>query len=276
MQGLKESIAKWFDQLINFSPRLGIGVGVFLLTLGLSNWVAKGVRRSMKRRKVDDEITLLLELLSKWGIRVLGIVIALEVIAPGKFGALIAGLGVLGFTIGFALQDIAKNFVAGILLLLQQPFDIGDAIEVSGFGGEVLGISLRTTEMRTWDGRHVIIPNGDVYTNPIINYSKATRRRLEITAGIASDSDLDRVTRVALDAIKAIPGVLEDPTPQVVFKNFADYSIEFTMYYWIDTKQMGFLAAQDAGIKRIKEVFEREGIEMPYPTQVVLAAERDH
>ena len=269
MQEFEESFAKWFDQFINFLPRLAIGIGVFLLAVGLSNWIARGVQRNMKRREADEEIALLLELLSKWGIRIMGFVVALEIIAPGKTGALIAGLGVLGFTIGFALQDIAKNFIAGILLLLQQPFDIGDSIEVSDFGGEVLGITLRTTEMRTWDGRHVIIPNGDVYTSPIVNYSRATRRRLEITAGIASDSDLDRVTRVALEAIMPIPGVLEDPSPQVVFRNFADFSIGFSVYYWIDTKQLGFFAARDAGIRRIKEAFAHEGIEMPYPTQVI-------
>lgn len=269
MAGFEFSLEEWLYHFINFFPRLAIGISAFLLTLAISNWASKRIRMRMEMRKADHEITLLLELLSKWGIRILGLVVTLEIIAPGKFGALIAGLGVLGFTIGFALQDIAKNFVAGILLLLQQPFDIGDSIEVSGFGGDVLGISLRTTEMRTWDGRHVIIPNGDVYTSPIINFSRATRRRLEITAGIASDSDLDRVTRVALEAIRAIPGMLDDPSPQVIFKKFADFSIEFTLYYWIDTKQTGLLAAQDAGIKRIKSAFEHEGIEMPYPTQVV-------
>jgi small conductance mechanosensitive channel len=270
MQFLGLSFDELLNQIVDFLPRLGLGVGVFLIALWLSSCIARWVGRTMAKRKMDPEMIVLLQLLVRWGLRIIGMVIALEMIAPGRFSSLVAGLGIAGFTIGFALQDVAKNFVSGIILLLQQPFDIGDSIEVSEYGGTVLAISLRTTEIKTWDGKHVLIPNGDVLTSPIVNYSKASRRRIEITAGIASDSDLDRVTRVAIDAVRDIPGLLEEPSPQVVYTNFGDFAIEFTLYFWIDTSEIGFLDAQNMGFMRLKRDFQREGIEMPFPTRTVL------
>jgi small conductance mechanosensitive channel len=258
------------NQIIDFLPRLGLGIVVFLLALWISNWTARWARRSMEKRETDPEVIVLLRLLIRWGVRVLGLVIALEMIAPGRFGSLIAGLGIAGFTIGFALQDVAKNFVAGIILLWQQPFEIGHTISVGDFTGTVLEISLRTTEVRTLEGVHVLIPNGDVLTSPIENYTKPVRRRVEILVGISSDSDLDHVSRTALEAIQTITGLLLDPAPMVVFKNFGDFAIQFGLYYWIDTQLVGYLDAQNEGFMQIKKAFEREAIEMPYPIQTVL------
>ena len=258
------------NQIIDFLPRLGLGILVFLIASWSSNVVTRLVRRSMEKSETDPEVIILFRLLIRWGFRVLGLVIGLEMIAPGRFGGLIAGLGVAGFTIGFALQDVAKNFISGILLLWQQPFDIGDGIKVGDYAGTVLGITLRTTEIRTWDGRYVLIPNGDVLTSPIENFTKPSRRRVGITAGISSSSDLDQVTRIALDAVKDVPGLLEDPATRVIYQNFGDFAIEFTCYYWINTKEFDYLSAQNAGFIGIKNAFERERIEMPYPVQTVL------
>lgn len=264
------------DRVLEFLPKLkDVGVAILLVIAAwfLSNWAARVVRRTMERRKADPEIAVLLRMLTRWGIFVLGVVVALEQVTD-SLGALIAGLGVVGFTIGFALQDVAKNFVAGILLLVQQPFEIGDSIEVAGFGGKVLSISLRTTELRTFDGRHVLIPNGDVYVSPIVNFSRALRRRIELKVGVAYDMDLDQVAGVTLEALRGIPGVLEDPAPQVVFDKFGDSALEFTAYYWVDTESSEVLEGRDAGVKAIKEAFERGEIESPYPTVTVLMPER--
>ncbi len=260
--------------LLNFVPRLGSAILVYLIARLISSSAARLIRRSMEAQKRDVELILLLEMLTRWGILALGIVLALEQLAPGRFSSLIAGLGIAGFTIGFALQDVAKNFVAGILLLIQQPFEIGDAIEVSDFGGTVLDISLRATELRTWDGRRVFIPNGDIFVSPIVNFSRAMRRRIEISIGVAPDSDLDHVARVTLDTIaKKVGGVLTDPAPQVIFSQFGESTIDLKVLYWIDTGEAGVFQAQDEGVRSIKEAFEDRGIGMPYPTRTILMAE---
>jgi small conductance mechanosensitive channel len=261
------------NSLMTFLPRLALGLLVFVIARLLSAWTARLIRRNMERRQRDPELIVLLEMLTRWGILALGIVVALEQIAPGRFSSLIAGLGIAGFTIGFALQDVAKNFIAGLLLLIQQPFDIGDSIEVSGFRGTVLDISLRATELRTLDGLLVLIPNADVFINPIVNFTRDPDRRHDITVGVAPDTDLDRAARVAMDTLLSrVEGILEDPSPQVVFSNFGESTIDFTAYYWINTQATDYLASRDAGIRAIKEAFEQEGIEMPFPTRQILMA----
>jgi len=263
-----------WSSVLAFLPKLGLAILIYLTARIVSSWAVGILRKGMQRRGHDLEVIVLLEMLTRWGILALGIVLALEQIAPGKTTSLVAGLGIAGFTIGFALQDVAKNFVAGILLLLQQPFEIGDSIEVADYGGTVLNITLRATEMRTWDGRFVIIPNGDIFVKPIINLSKATRRRVEISVGVAYESDLDKVTRVTLNALKDVPGLLQDPAPSVIFSTFGDSAIEFSAYYWIDTDVAGLGTAQDAGAKAIKTTFEREGIEIPFSIRVMYTGKR--
>jgi small conductance mechanosensitive channel len=270
MSPLGEYFNELWQGLIANLPALAGGVALFILCYILSRWLPRVVRRSMQRRKRDPELIVLFEILTRWGILILGIVLALNVIAPGRFSSLIAGLGVAGLTIGFALQDVAKNLVAGILLLLQQPFEIGDAIEVKDYGGKVLRIALRSTEMCTWDGRHVIIPNADILVSPIVNFSRATERRIELRAGVDSNSDLDKVARVAMAAVKDIKGLKTDPAPQVVFQNFGESAIEFAAYYWIDVAETGFFEAQDQGVRAIQKAFARQGIVMPFPTVTVL------
>ncbi len=265
------NIDEVLNSIIDFLPRLGLALLVLLVAYWISRIVKRQVRRSMERRNREPELILLLEMLTHWGILTVGIVLAADQIAPGRFSSLIAGLGVAGITIGFALQDVAKNFIAGLLLLIQQPFEIGDIIEVVGYGGTVLDIALRAITLRTWDGRHVIIPNSEVYLNPIVNFSAASRRRVDFNVGVAPDSDLGKVTRVALKTLSEnVEGILQDPAPQIVFSNFGDFTIDFTAYYWIDTGEAGYLKAKNEGVMAIKRAFEQEKIEMPFPTYVTI------
>ncbi|NJN94602.1 MAG: mechanosensitive ion channel family protein [Anaerolineales bacterium] len=181
----------------------------------------------------------------------------------------VAGLGIVGFTVGFALQDIAQNFIAGILLLIQQPFSIGDSVEVNGYGGVVTNIEIRSTTVRTWDGLLVIIPNADVYGNPITNYSKIDQRRISIIVGVAYESDLHKVDETLLAVAAGLPGVKKDPAPQVVFNEFGDPAIKATLYFWIDVSETSYFTALDAAVKRIKAAFEQEGINIPTSVQPI-------
>jgi small-conductance mechanosensitive channel len=249
---------------------LGLSLLIFIVGLLIASWAARATVKALKLRKVDDELIVLFRMIVRWGIVILAFYFAAETLAPGQLTAFIAGLGIAAFTVGFALQDVAKNFFAGILLLLQQPFEIGDTIEVAGYTGNVLNITLRSTEMRTSDGRFVSIPNADVFVSPIVNFTQAPRRRVELAIGVAYDSDLDQVSRTAIAAIQDIPGLLDDPTPSVTFNNFGDSAIGFSLFYWLDMAEIGFGDGQTLGIKAVKQAFEIAGIEMPYPTQTIL------
>lgn len=263
-------LAPLLEQILVFIPKLIAAIIIFLVSLYVGALIAKAVRRAATKRNIDLELVILFSRIAQWSVIVMGTLWALETVNRNITG-FIAGLGIAGFTIGFALQDITKNFVAGMLLLLQQPFDVGDTIKVIGYTGAVSEVSLRDTQMITLDGLHVTIPNASVYTNPITNYSRATRRRLALDIGVAYGSDLEHVTETVQEAIQYLPGIIDDdPAPNVVFKNFGDSSIDFTLYYWIDTTESDYFTATDQGIKLVNAAFRREHIEIPYPIRVNL------
>lgn len=262
------------EAIVAFLPRLGLGVLVYLIARGISSWTTRILRRRLTKQKADEELIILLEMFTRWGIQGLGIVLALEQLAPGRLSTLLAGLGIAGITIGFALQDVAKNFIAGILLLLTQPFEIGDTIGVQGYTGKVLAINLRSTEMRESDGRFVIIPNSDIFISPIVNYTRAPRRRIRLPLEISIDTDLDLATRTIFDAMEDILGVLNDPAPQLILESFNDSVIQSTLLYWIDTAQVDYSEAQTAGARAITYAFKEAGIVMPYSTVEVTMIEK--
>jgi small-conductance mechanosensitive channel len=267
------NLSTWLQQLladaIAFIPNLIISLIIFLLGLYLAGLVSRLVRRGLEKREADLEMSILLETTVKWSFYILGTTMALNQVGF-NLTAFLAGLGILGFTVGFAIQDVSKNFIAGMLLLIEQPFDIGDGIEVAGFSGKVLDVDLRATEIEAWDGRIILIPNADVFTNPIINFTKASQRRIEFTLGVANDTDLSRARQVALEAVSKIDGVLQDPPPKAIYGSFGDFAINLTLYYWVSIPANDYLQSQDAGVLAVNQAFKAEGIEMPYPTQSVI------
>ena len=265
---MSASFQEWLLLAASFLPRLIVALVIFVAGLAVSGWLAKVLGALLRRRDTDQEVTLLLQQLTRWGLIAFFTVMALQQVGF-DMTAFLTGLGVLGFTVGFAIQDVSKNFVAGILLLLQQPFDIGDAIQVGDYAGVVLDISLRATEMRTWDGRRVYIPNADVYTSAIVNYTRAQARRIEITVGVAYDTDLTQAREAALEAVRSVPGVKDDPAPTVVFHTFGESSIDFTVYFWIDPKETGLWEAKSAAVEAIQRVFQEKGIDIPFPIRTV-------
>jgi small conductance mechanosensitive channel len=271
MDSLSLSLQKLLADFLALLPQLIVALIVFIISLYLAGLISRVVRRTMERRKADQEITLLISQITRWTFYILGVVIALEQVGF-DLTAFLAGLGILGFTVGFALQDVSKNFVSGLLLLIEQPFDIGDVIEVGDFIGEVANVDIRATEIFTFDGQNVLIPNGDVFTSPIKNYSRYNKRRLDFTIGVAYGSDLELVRKTVLEVITSIPGVIDEPAPTLAFNNFGDSSIDFTIYYWVDLNTADYLETIDATITGINLAFEQNNIEIPYPVRTVQMA----
>lgn len=267
---MNETLNQLLQNAILFLPKLVFGLVIFVVGLYAAGLARKAARAYSQRRNLNSELTVLFGRIAYWTVAVLVTVLALEQVNFNVI-AFITGLGVVGFTIGFALQDIAKNLVAGMLLLLQQPFAIGELIEVEGYSGRVEDITLRATQLRTFEGLLVYIPNADVYTSPLTNLSRVPKRRIELSIGVAYDTDLEKATQVALSAIKTVPGVIaDDPAPQVVFRSFGDNAIGFGLYYWFDTTATGLFAAQDAGVKAITAAFRQAGIVIPFPIRTVI------
>ncbi len=209
----------------------------------------------------------LLESLLYWGVLTLGALTALNQFFDVT--AYLAGLGVAGFALGFALQDIMQNLAAGILLLVQRPFTVGEMVEISGQGGTVREIDLRATELETWDGRIILIPNAKVLGEIIINYTRAQRRRVEVPIGIGYGDDPEKARRALLEGLRGLPGLVDSPAPYVRFQNFGESSVDLTLYFWIDTSQTDVFAARDAAVVRARAALEAAGVDIPYPIRTV-------
>jgi small-conductance mechanosensitive channel len=249
-------------------PSLIAALVVFAVGLYIASIVRRLVRRGLERRTQNSQPITLLSQLSYWLVAILVAAISLQMVGF-NLTAFLAGLGIAGITIGFALQDVSKNFIAGVLMLIQQPFDIGEFIMVDDYAGTVEAIDLRATQVRTADGKLVLIPNGEVMVSAITNFSEAEKRRVAISTGVAYESDPDAVRQTALAAITNIEGLISDPLPDVLFENFGNTTMDLTIYFWIDTSQTNVASAKDAGLKAIKSAFEQAQIDMPLPAQTV-------
>lgn len=262
----------WQMALAAFLPKFLWAVVIFLVTLYLSKLANQVMTRILQRRKPDPGAVGLLSEMTRWGIIVVGTITALQQFTDVT--TFLAGLGILGFTVGFALQDVMKNFAAGLLLLIQRPFIVGDNISVSGFDGTVIDINLRATELRTFDGLCVIIPNSDALNHAVTNFTRSVNRRIQVMVGVDYKTDLNKAREAVIEAIQEVPGLLNEPAPIVVFDTFAESSINLTAYYWVDTTQVGLFAARDAGVKFIKRAFDRQGIRPPYPVRTMVNVEK--
>lgn len=242
-------------------PNLLVALAIFLISLYFARLLSNVLHRVLHQRKAPEGVTHLLQQVVLWTVILIGTITALQRFFDVT--AFLAGLGIIGFTVGFALQDLMKNFAAGVILLIQQPFHVGETIGVKGFDGTIIRIELRSTEMRALDGRVIILPNAEILANPIINYSRASRRRVDINLNLAHGSDPLLVRQLLLEAINSVPGVIRETDPVIVFNSLTDAALELNVNFWIDTKENDPLRAKDLVLLQVKSAFREKGIELP-------------
>jgi small-conductance mechanosensitive channel len=199
-----------------------------------------------------------------------GFLIALVIAIPGFTPSqLIGALGIGSVAIGFAFKDIFQNLLSGILILLSEPFRIGDDIVVNGLEGNVEDIQIRATFLRSPDGRRIVIPNATVYTSAVIVNSAYQRRRCEFVVGIGYEDDMQKAKKIILDILNNNMTVLSQPAFSVNVTALADFSINLTVRWWVNTTE----TSTSASISEIQELvvtaFDEKGISIPYPVQEV-------
>jgi small-conductance mechanosensitive channel len=228
--------------------------------------------------KIDDIIFDLFIRFSNFIIYTVAIIIALDLLGINVV-PFIAGAGVAGIAIGFAAKDTLSNLIAGILLIIDRPFEVGDRIEVwsapagSATWGDVIDIGIRATKIKTTDNIVIIIPNNEIMLRDIINYTIISDDiRLRINIGIAYDADLKKAKRAILRVAQATEGVAEDPPPKVVVRNFGESSVDLQLRVWIHDARRRMDTISDITDK-IKEAFDAQGIEIPYPKRDIYVHE---
>ena len=220
--------------------------------------------------KVDDIIFELLTRFSGFIILATAIIIALDLLGVNVM-PFIAGAGVAGVAIGFAAKDTLSNLIAGILLIIDRPFEVGDRIEVwsapagTATWGDVIDIGLRATKIKTTDNIVIIIPNNEIMLRDIINYTTITEKiRVRINIGIAYDADMQKAKDIILRVADTAAWVAKQPPPVVVVKNFGDSSVDLQLRVWIDDARKRIHTISYI-TDRVKTVFDEQGIEIPYP-----------
>jgi small-conductance mechanosensitive channel len=255
---MRTFLEQWAIQIINTIPRLLAALVIFLISIYVARVLRNLLKKVLEKRNAPVHITKLLIQTVYWAMLVIGLLTALERIFDVT--AFLAGLGILGLTIGFALQDVMKNLAAGIILLIQKPFSLGDEINIEGFDGTILSIDLRATEIETFDGRLVTIPNAAMLTSAIVNYTRANRRRVDIQLAVSKADHTEMIRKSVLAAIQAIPGFVSEPAPTVLFQRIDDNSINLICTFWIDLTRTNPQDAQKTASSLLKEEFEQGDI----------------
>lgn len=268
MENFSTALQQLLYDFLAFLPDFVTALIIFVASLYAAGIASKFTKHALERRQTDGAFITLLVKIARYTIIGFGAFTALQQVGF-NLTAFLTGLGIIGFTLGFALQDVSRNFVSGLLLLLEQPFDKGDDIKVVDYYGTVSKIDLRTTEIHTFDGQTVTIPNGDVFNSPITNYSRYPKRRMELEVGVAYGSDLELVRKAAMEAALSVPGLAKDQDPYVIFKSFGDSSIVLKIYCWINLAETGYFRTQDALVTGVDIAFRKYGISIPFPIRTV-------
>jgi potassium efflux system protein len=177
-------------------------------------------------------------------------------------------LGGIGIGIGFGLQDLVKNFAAGLTLLFERRVHVGDVLEMpsQGIFGHVLSIGARASVVRSWNGAEVVVPNGDLVSSAVTNWTLSDRLcRLEVAVGVAYGTDPDRVVALLLDAVRSNDEFLAQPAPQALFKGFGDSSLDFLVRAWIDQGYERALALTSELALAVHRTLRDAGVTIPFP-----------
>ena len=257
---------KFMDKIIGFLPSIIGAIIVLFVGVWICRLIRKFVRRLMIARSVDITIQNFVNELLRW---VLYIILFLTVIQ--KVGvpvsSFLGALAAAGVAIGLALQGSLSNFAGGIMLLILKPFRIGDSIEVEGHLGTVERIGMFYTTIIKFGNERVIIPNGPLFSDNIINYSQNPTRRDNIIVGIGYGSDLKKAKEILYSLTQSCPTALQDPAPVVYVNELADSSVNFTVRVWSKTEH--YWDTHFYLIEQIKLTFDKEGIEIPFPQRDV-------
>ena len=257
---------KFMDKIIGFLPSIIGAIIVLFVGVWICRLIRKFVRRLMIARSVDITIQNFVNELLRW---VLYIILFLTVIQ--KVGvpvsSFLGALAAAGVAIGLALQGSLSNFAGGIMLLILKPFRIGDSIEAKGHIGTVERIGMFYTTLIKFGNERVIIPNGPLFSDNIINYSQNTTRRDNIIVGIGYGSDLKKAKEILYRLAKECPTALQEPPAVVYVEELADSSVNLSLRIWSNTKN--YLETRFYLIEQIKLTFDKEGIEIPFPQRDV-------
>ncbi|MEH2347204.1 MAG: mechanosensitive ion channel family protein [Nostoc sp.] len=267
-----DKVQSMINGFIVLLPNIVLGLIVFIFFFFIAGRIKALVKRVTRNRRYAGNLGLVLGRLAKGVTILIGLFIALSIVIPSfKVSDLVQLLGISGVAIGFAFRDILQNFLAGILILLTEPFQIDDQIVFKSFEGTVENIETRATTIRTYDGRRIVIPNSELFINSVTVNTAFDNRRLEYDVGIGYGDDIDLAKQLMLDAMLSVDEVLKDPAPDVLAMELAGSSVNIRVRWWVNPpRRADNLISRDKVITAIKKKLVANGIDLPFPTQQIL------
>lgn len=271
-----KSLRDILGNTIKVFPAIITALIIVMLTRYAAQFTRKIARQIGKKTLKSKSLQLLLSKAAHIGTWVFGIVIACVVAFPGlRLGDIIATLGLGSVAVGFAFQDIFKNFLSGILILIQRPFRIEDQIIVGDYEGTVEKIDIRDTKIRTYDGERILIPNSEVFTSAVRVRTAFDERRTNLAVGVDYNTSLPKARSILQKTIESVEGVLDSKSPEIDLVGFGDSSIDFIVHYWTNSRQPQVRQAQTRAIMAIKEALDAAGIGIPYPIRTLYYYNQD-
>jgi small conductance mechanosensitive channel len=260
--GMGATLNNWTQNTFSFLPSLLIIALILLATRIIARRMQGLVQKLAGRTQAPPGVIDLLGRLARFGIVALGLLLVLDRLGWRQAAlSFLAGLGIVGIAIGFALQDIVKQFAAGVLLLMLRPFNIGDQVKIGAFEGQVTQVQLRATVLKTAQGDEVLIPNADVYTTAITNSSRYGLHRHDIVLTLPSTAELAQTRAALTEAVRTIPGVIDNPAPALVSTGFEGQAPKLELRFWVDKRASDVDAVKTAVIAAIQQTLEPSGYE---------------
>lgn len=258
------AFARLLEAAISIVPRALAA----LLVIGVFWALAAGVRavvRMISRRLIRDRtVENLIKQVSYYTVWLLGLIVAATAFGLEP-GALATGLGLTSLALGFALKDILSNFVSGLLILTLRPFQLGDQIVIGETEGTVERIELRATQIRTYDGRRVLVPNADTFTSRVTNNTAAPVRRGQVVCYLGYDVELQKVLRVLEEATLRAEGVIAEPQPSVAIREMGQSELAFQVQFWCDSRRSDFMLTASRVRANLIDALRAAGIALPGP-----------
>lgn len=265
-----ERIDSWLDGFVKLLPNIVVAIVVFFVFLLLAIFIKKAIVRTATKRGRNNLGEVMGGFIKAAMILFGGLISATIVVPTLNPGDLVAGLGVSSVAIGFAFKDILQNWLAGLLILIRQPFEIEDQIEVNGYEGTVAHIETRATIINTYDGQRVVIPNSDIYTNAVLVKTGNELRRSQYDIGIGYADDIDEACEIIKRELSKIEGVESDPEPEVYPWDLAASWVTLRARWWTNSKRGNVVQQRSSVIRAVKYALDEAAIDMPYETKVHL------
>ncbi|WP_242926246.1 mechanosensitive ion channel family protein [Pontibacter vulgaris] len=268
---LLKKLQLWGNHLVLMLPNIFVALILLIVTFFIARIARNALDKVINRFSHSQALNNLVSTLLYISLVLVGFFFVLSILQLDKVVvSLLAGVGIIGLALGFAFQDIAANFISGVIIAVQKPFGVGDMIETNKYFGVIERITLRTVDIRQTTGERVKLPNKMVFENPLTNFSSNGMRRIDLEVGVSYAEDLEQVQHIVIEALEDVKNRVKTRKIEVMFDAFGDSAITFKARFWVSySRQVDYVGAKSDAIIRIKKAFDQNKIMFPFPIRTL-------